>query len=114
MRGHQLFAADRQLLEQTDADTCRLDGVMLEAVLPERILERGLEQGVTRERQCCPAGLNADDAVTWRVAPSAADNHTGCDLVLGFEGTQLAAIYIQESSCGPPKNLRNRFRHDGS
>src|ERR1700757_1683666 len=64
--GHQRLAVRRQLAQQTDTDTGRLLGVVVEAVEPVGVLESNLKHGVTGERQPIAAGRQTDDAVSGR------------------------------------------------
>lgn len=92
MRRHQCFTARREFGQESNPDASRFLGIVLEAVLPLGIVESGLEHRVTGECQCLTARFDADDAVSRGVTAGPADQHSGCHLVIGLEGLQLAAI----------------------
>src|SRR5882757_9112345 len=94
--GHQRLAVRRQLPQKTDPDAGRLLGVVLEAVVPVRVLESDLEHGVAGERQPVAAGRQADHAVPGGMAAGAMDEHPRRHLVLRLERPHLAAVLVQE------------------
>src|SRR5215472_18923689 len=96
MSGHQELAIRRQLPQKFDADASRLFGVVLEAIVPLRLIEPDLKHGVAGERQPIAAGRQADHAVSGGMATGTTDNYARCHLVLILERPQLAAVVIHE------------------
>src|SRR5947209_14598319 len=69
--GHQRLAGLRQLPQKTDPDADRLLGVVVESVVPVRVIEVIREHGMAEERQPVAAGRQADHAVPEGVAAGA-------------------------------------------
>lgn len=102
MSGHQELAIRRQVPQKFDADTSRLFGVVLEAIVPLRLIEPDLKHGVAGERHPVAAGRQADHAVSGGMAAGATDNYARRHLVLLLERPQLSAVVIHEPLGRPP------------
>src|SRR5688572_11665970 len=111
VRGHERLAVRGQLPQKTNPDAGRLLGVVLEAVVPVRMLEPDLEHGVAGECKAVAAGRQADHAMPGSVAAGALDDHPRRYFVLVLECPEMAAVLVQEALAGPPKCVREARRH---
>ena len=76
------YEIQKVLVDHCGQDAGSLLGIVFETVLPLGVVEPGLKDRVTGERQRLAAGLQAHDAVTGCVAACAPDQHPGGHLVL--------------------------------
>ena len=90
MGRYQKRAGFGQFPEQTGTHADSFLRIVFEAVLPVRVLEPDGEYGITSEHQSFIARRQADYAMSWRMAASAADYHPGRNLVLVLKDAQLA------------------------
>ena len=96
MSGHQQLTALSQLPQETDPDTDRFLGIMVERIVPIGAFEMIVKHGITEERHPLAAGRQTDDAVPRCVTAGATDDDSRRHFVLLIEQFQLAAILVQE------------------
>ena len=105
--------ASRGTTIKTEPDAGRFLGVVLETVVPVRLVETYGQDGVAGEREALAAGCQTDHAVPGSVAPGAMDAHPRRDLMRLLEGPQMAAIRLREPFGRGSQRVREARRHGG-
>src|SRR5262245_52994162 len=82
MSGHQRLAVRCKLPQKTDPHAGCLLWVVLEAIIPVRVLEADLEHGVAGKCQPIAAGRQADHAMPGGMAAGALNDHPWRHLIL--------------------------------